>query len=99
MHFLTFRLIEEKIGTEEKGADTKLWAKNPKLANVDFNSTEWVHAPIVQSGGQYDLRVSAQSNDENLKPGVIIASLGVRYKSYCSSMGRTFLISPNKVCG
>lgn len=90
-------LIEEKIGTEEKGPDTKLWGKNSQLAKVDFNSTEWVYTPIIQSGGQYDLKVSASSNDQNLTPGVILASLGVRYKSYCSSMGRTFLISPNKV--
>lgn len=91
-------MIEEKIGTEEKGPDTKLWGKNSQLAKVDFNSTEWVYTPIIQSGGQYDLKVSASSNDQNLTPGVILASLGVRYKSYCSSMGRTFLISPNKVC-
>jgi len=37
------------------------------------------------------------SNNDNLKPDVILASLGIKYKGYCSSMGRTFLISPGKV--
>jgi len=31
-----------------------------------------------------------------LHAGTIICSLGVRYRSYCSNIGRTFLIDPNK---
>ena len=58
-----------------------------------------MYSPIIQSGGKYDLRVSAVSTPDTLKPGVILASLGIRYKGYCSSMGRTFLISPGKVSG
>jgi nucleosome binding factor SPN SPT16 subunit len=65
---------------------------------VDFSSTEWVFSPIVQSGGKYDLKVSAMSNEDNLKPGIILATLGIRYKSYCSAMARTFMISPAKAC-
>jgi len=91
-------LIEEKIGTDDKGPDMKLWGKNTSLGEVDFNAAEWVYTPIIQSGGDYDLKVSAQPNEKNLKPGVILSSLGIRYKSYCASMGRTFLISPSKVC-
>ncbi|OCF42303.1 FACT complex subunit SPT16 [Kwoniella heveanensis CBS 569] len=89
-------LVEEKIGNDEKGADMKLWNKNPSLGEVDFASTEWVYTPIIQSGGKYDLKVTAMSNNDPLKPGVILASLGIRYKSYCTSMSRTFFISPNK---
>lgn len=36
------------------------------------------------------------SNENNLKAGVITASLGMRYKSYCSNIGRTFFIDPHK---
>lgn len=90
------QLIEEKIGNDEKGADMKLWNKNPQLKDVDFTNTDWVYSPIIQSGGDYDLRVSAYSNESNLKPGVILSSLGIRYKSYCASMARTFMISPSK---
>jgi nucleosome binding factor SPN SPT16 subunit len=90
------QLIEEKIGNDEKAADMKLWNKNPQLKAVDFTNTDWVFSPIIQSGGDYDLRVSAYSNESNLAPGVILSSLGIRYKSYCASMGRTFMISPSK---
>jgi nucleosome binding factor SPN SPT16 subunit len=91
------QLVEEKIGNDDKPADMKLWNKNPKLANVDFTNTDWVYSPIIQSGGEYDLRVSAYSNENHLKPGVILSSLGVRYKSYCASSARTFMINPSKV--
>ncbi|EEC50840.1 predicted protein [Phaeodactylum tricornutum CCAP 1055/1] len=52
--------------------------------------------PIVQSGGAYDLKVSAQSSAEKLKHDVILVSIGARYKSYCSNMSRTFLVDPPK---
>ncbi|KAI9127480.1 hypothetical protein K1719_002039 [Acacia pycnantha] len=48
-----------------------------------------------ESGGEFDLRPSALSNDELLhydSSSVIICAVGARYKSYCSNIGRTFLI-------
>lgn len=36
------------------------------------------------------------SNTDTLHAGVIICSLGLRYRYYCSNIGRTFLIDPNK---
>lgn len=42
------------------------------------------------------MKTSAVSNERDLHAGTIICSLGVRYKSYCSNIGRTFLIDPNK---
>ncbi|ORX35981.1 FACT complex subunit SPT16 [Kockovaella imperatae] len=89
-------LVEEKIGSDDKEADKKLWSKNPSLGDVDFSSTEWVYPPIIQSGGRYDLKISAVSDDRVLSAGIIIASLGLRYKNYCTTMARTFLISPTK---
>ncbi|KAG7192250.1 FACT complex subunit spt16 [Scheffersomyces spartinae] len=65
------------------------------LKDFDADNTEWCYSPIVQSGGEYDLRPSALSNDKRLVgEGVILASLGIRYKSYCSNIGRTFLVDP-----
>jgi len=58
---------------------------------------DWCYPPIVQSGGDFDLRPSAVSNNEYLHAGTIICSLGVRYKSYCTNISRTFLIDPKKV--
>jgi len=53
--------------------------------------------PIVQSGGEYDLRVTAQtSSTTNLSHDVITVSLGARYKGYCSNIARTFLVDPPK---
>ncbi|BFZ61011.1 FACT complex subunit spt16 [Saitoella coloradoensis] len=70
-----------------------------KLANVasdfDGDQLEWCYTPIIQSGGNYSLKPSAQSDEKNLHGGVIVASLGLRYKSYCSNVGRTYLIDPN----
>lgn len=43
------------------------------------------------------MKPSAQSNEHNLHGGTVIASFGVRYKSYCSNIGRTILINPEKV--
>ncbi|KAK9761234.1 FACT complex subunit spt16, partial [Basidiobolus ranarum] len=65
-------------------------------ADAKLDLADWCYSPIVQSGGSYDLRSSAVSNSENLHAGTIICSLGIRYKSYCSNIGRTFLIDPNK---
>jgi nucleosome binding factor SPN SPT16 subunit len=52
--------------------------------------------PIIQSGGVYDLKVSAQSTGANLSNDVIVVSIGARYKQYCSNIARTFFVDPPK---
>jgi nucleosome binding factor SPN SPT16 subunit len=52
--------------------------------------------PIVQSGGTYDLKVSAQSTTDTLKHDIIMVSLGARYRNYCSNISRTFFVDPPK---
>ncbi|KAL7416408.1 FACT complex subunit-domain-containing protein [Mrakia frigida] len=89
-------LVESKIGTEDSGPDMKLWSKNKAVADVDFSAVDWIYTPIIQSGGEYDLRATAESSEKNLKAGVILASIGLRVRSYCSNMARTFLIDPAK---
>lgn len=64
-----------------------------KAENVDI-----CYPPIFQSGGNFDLRPSATSNDDNLfydSTSVIICAIGSRYNSYCSNIARTFLIDAN----
>jgi len=52
---------------------------------------------IIQSGGNYSLKFSAVSDkNTTLHFGVIICSLGARYKSYCSNIVRTLLVNPTK---
>lgn len=72
---------------------------SPLLANQQFETGfgDWCYSPIIQSGGNYELKSSAQSDDQRLKAGVILCSLGIRYKSYCSNVGRTFMIDPTPV--
>ncbi|KAD7116726.1 hypothetical protein R6Q59_006536 [Mikania micrantha] len=64
-----------------------------KADNVDI-----CYPPIFQSGGNFDLRPSASSNDDHLyydSASVIICALGSRYNSYCANVARTFLIDSN----
>ena len=72
----------------------KFLAKIKTGSSFDPDSLEWCYTPIIQSGGQYDLKPSALSDEENIHGGVILCSLGLRYKSYCSNIGRTYLIDP-----
>lgn len=82
--------------------DRKFWKtvelpnKSKLPAEFDPDQLDWVLGPLVQSGGKFDLKWQTEVNNENLKPGIIIAALGLRYKSYCSSVARTFLVDPNK---
>ncbi|KAG0343552.1 FACT complex subunit spt16 [Podila humilis] len=94
---------ERKISHEklaEKTEDVLMDESNYKRlkfpADAATGSTEWCYTPIIQSGGDYDLKTSAVSNEKDLHGGTILCSLGVRYKSYCSNIGRTFLINPKK---
>ncbi|KAL2159701.1 hypothetical protein VTH06DRAFT_2270 [Thermothelomyces fergusii] len=82
--------------------DTKFW-KTVELPNrqkmpsdFDPEQLDWILGPIVQSGGKFDLKWQSDSDDEPLHPGVIIAAMGLRYKSYCSQIARTFMVDPNK---
>ncbi|KAM1160128.1 hypothetical protein ACFX19_033782 [Malus domestica] len=75
----------EKAIMEPSKAKVKLRADNVDIC----------YPPIFQSGGQFDLRPSAASNDELLyydSASAIICAVGSRYKSYCSNIARTFLI-------
>ncbi|KAK4113921.1 SPT16-domain-containing protein [Canariomyces notabilis] len=85
-----------------KLADAKFW-KTVELPNrqklpADFDpeQLDWTLGPIVQSGGKFDLKWQTDSDNDPLHPGIIIAAMGVRYKSYCSQIARTFMVDPNK---
>lgn len=92
--------LSDKV--DKKLDDTKWW-KSVELPNktklpsdLDPAQLDWVMGPTVQSGGKFDLRLGVDSNDDNLHPGIIVANMGLRYKSYCSSIARTYLMDPNK---
>lgn len=92
---VTHAALAQKIN--QKIDDVKFFKKVSKLpSDFDSQQLDWAYGPVIESGGQYDLRLSAQSTNENLHSGCIIAGLGFRYKTYCSTIARTFLIDPSK---
>ncbi|KDN52765.1 putative SPT16-general chromatin factor [Tilletiaria anomala UBC 951] len=96
------KVTHEKLAAriESKLEDAAFWKKIKGLQDADLGLADWCYTPIIQSGGHYDLRTSAQSNNKRLEGadggGVVIASMGIKYKSYCTNVGRTYLIDPHK---
>ncbi|XP_022082378.1 FACT complex subunit SPT16-like [Acanthaster planci] len=66
------------------------------LGNTDPSLVEVCYPPIIQSGGNYNLKFSVVSDENKLHFGSITCSLGVRYKSYCSNVVRTLMVDPTK---
>lgn len=89
---------EEKITHEALAEEIEAIYQDPSKINlkVPAEQVSTAYFPIIQSGGDYDFRVSAVSNGEQLKYDVITVSLGSRYNNYCSNIARTFLIDPPK---
>ncbi|CAZ80542.1 unnamed protein product [Tuber melanosporum] len=93
---ITHMQLSQKI--EAKIDDEKFFRAKEMKLGPDFDplQLDWTVGPLVQSGGRYDLRSSATSDDSQLHGGIILSTMGLRYKSYCSAIARTFLIDPNK---
>lgn len=89
---------EKKIAHEKIAEGTEDIFQEPSKLGVKLSPEflESCYTPIIQSGGKFDLKPSAFSNGDNLYYGTITCSLGARYKSYCSNVGRTYIINPSK---
>jgi len=72
--------------------------QNKSLLKKKFNIIEkfydFSYSPIIQSGGVYDLRPSADNTKEQLKDDVIILNLGGKYFEYNCNINRTLIINP-----
>ena len=88
---VTHKQLAEQM--DKKIDDAKFFSKLP--ADFSVNQLDWIYGPVIQSGGNYDLKLSATSDDNNLHAGTIIAGIGLRYKSYSSILARTYLVDPN----
>lgn len=91
---------EKKISHSTLMDDTEKAILEPSRIKVKLKAenVDICYPPIFQSGGEFDLKPSASSNDENLyydSTSVIICAIGSRYNSYCSNVARTFLIDAN----
>ena len=92
---VSHKVLAAKI--DSKIDDVAFFKNLPKMPNdFDPNQLDWTYGPVVQSGGKYDLRLSAQPDDNDLHAGIIIAGFGLRYRTYCSIIARTYLVDPNK---
>ncbi|XP_047333014.1 FACT complex subunit SPT16-like [Impatiens glandulifera] len=104
-HFVVPKI--EKVIDEEKKVshsslmdDTEKVILEPSKINVKLKAEniDICYPPIFQSGGEFDLKPSASSNDDNLyydSTSVIICAIGSRYNSYCSNVARTYLFDAN----
>ena len=57
---------------------------------------DFCYSPIIQSGGAYNFKPTAESSDEKLKSDTIIISYGGEYSQYKSNIVRTLLINPDE---
>lgn len=92
---MTHKALAAKI--DAKIDDAKFFQKLAKLPpEFDPQQIDWAYGPVIQSGGNYDLRLTATSDSNNLHAGIIIAGFGIRYKTYSSIIARTYLVDPSK---
>ncbi|OAX82283.1 FACT complex subunit spt16 [Emergomyces africanus] len=92
---ITHKALASKV--DAKIDDAKFFKKLAKVpAEFDPQQIDWAYGPVIQSGGNYDLRFTAVPDSNHLHTGVIIAGFGIRYKTYSSVIARTFLVDPSK---
>ncbi|XP_024871777.1 FACT complex subunit spt16-like [Temnothorax curvispinosus] len=89
--------IMEIIDSDKKVIHSKLAESVDGAIINDIMRVEICYPTIIQSGGNYSLKFSAVSDkNTTLHFGVIVCSLGARYKCYCSNIVRTLLVNPTK---
>ena len=74
-----------------------------KIGGGDKQDYEEAYLPIIQSGEQMNVRISAQCDEKPIflassakHSGVIFSSVGVRYQTFCANIARTFLVNPSE---
>lgn len=97
-------IIEDTIENEKEIAHSEISFQVEKmLSSLDSEYTakykvkspffDLSYSPIVQSGGEYDLRPTAVSTKKNLTHDCIIASIGGKYYEYNTNVVRTLFIN------
>ena len=92
---VTHKALSDKI---DRKLDEPKFFKGLKVkltGDFDNGQLDWAYGPTIQSGSNYDLKLSALADDSNLHAGIIICGMGLRYKSYSSMIARTFMVDPN----
>ncbi|XP_061445231.1 FACT complex subunit SPT16 isoform X1 [Rhineura floridana] len=98
--FLKERVMEI-VDADEKVRHSKLAESVEKaieekkyLSGADPSTVEMCYPPIIQSGGNYNLKFSVVSEKSYMHFGTITCAMGIRYKSYCSNLVRTLMVDP-----
>lgn len=91
---------EKKVSHSSLMEETEKVIHDPRKLNLKLKAenVDICYPPILQSGGEFDLKPSASCNNDNLyyeTESVIICALGARYGSYCTNIARSFLIDAN----
>ncbi|XP_063157590.1 FACT complex subunit SPT16 [Candoia aspera] len=98
--FLKERVMEI-VDADEKVRHSKLAESVEKaieekkyLSGADPSTVEMCYPPIIQSGGNYNLKFSVVSEKSHMHFGTVTCAMGIRYKSYCSNLVRTLMVDP-----
>ncbi|XP_042330482.1 FACT complex subunit SPT16 [Sceloporus undulatus] len=98
--FLKDRVMEI-VDADEKVRHSKLAESVEKaieekkyLSGADPSTVEMCYPPIIQSGGNYNLKFSVVSEKSYVHFGTVTCAMGIRYKSYCSNLVRTLMVDP-----
>ncbi|KAF7338622.1 FACT complex subunit SPT16 [Mycena venus] len=101
-HEMLSAQIEARLGSGDgsnaKPPDAKVWSKGKGLSDMDWSLVEFCYPPIIisrSSSSGYDLRYTVESTEDNIShKGVLLVAFGLKYKSYCANVGRTFIVDP-----
>ncbi|KAL6040483.1 hypothetical protein STEG23_034555, partial [Scotinomys teguina] len=95
--------VMEIVDADEKVRHSKLAESVEKaieekkyLAGADPSTVEMCYPPIIQSGGNYNLKFSVVSDKNHMHFGAITCAMGIRFKSYCSNLVRTLMVDPTQ---
>jgi nucleosome binding factor SPN SPT16 subunit len=73
---------------------------NPSTCGIKLkpDSCDIAYLPVVQSGGSFNLRVGAESDDSRLHDDVVLVHFGSKYNHECSNICRTLFFNPDTQC-
>eukprot|EP00892_Ulva_mutabilis_P009240 jgi/Ulvmu1/6689/UM030_0020.1 len=107
--FLTSSVMNNAIKTVEDYIDKRKTVKHSKVSETIQNIItdpgkhgiklkkdlcEYAYLPVVASGGSFELRVGANTDDARLHDGVVMLHIGGKYTNECANICRTLFFHP-----
>lgn len=98
--------IEDEISISHRDLSARVenWYESEKTTKelekafgVDPRAfSDLAYSPIIQSGGEYDMRVTAESDDKKVSCDTITLRVGSKFKGFFSNQARTLFIDPDQ---